>query len=47
MNNAVKQAYESISCSLIEVEPQGVLCASNVDEGSLTGGLNLYTGSAL
>ena len=43
----VKPAYESLTCGILEVETQGVLCASNSDEGSLTGGLNLYNGSAL
>ena len=44
---AVKPAYEKVTCHLTEVETQGVLCASNSEEGSLTGGLGPYTGSAL
>lgn len=44
---AVKLAYESMTCSVVEVEVQGVLCASNNDNGGLYGGLNQYTGSAL
>ena len=27
--NAGKPAYESMTCSILEVETQGVLCASN------------------
>ena len=42
-----KKPYESVSCYLTEVEMQGVLCASNSEAGSLTGGLGPYTGSAL
>ena len=42
---AVKPAYESMICSVVEVETQGVLCASYDEE--LTGGLNSYSGSAL
>lgn len=42
---AVKPAYERVTCSVVEVETQGVLCASNNVE--LTGGLDSYNGSAL
>ena len=42
----VKPAYESVACSVVEVEPQGVLCASN-NGGEITGGLNAYNGSEL
>ena len=43
---AVKPAYESVTCSVVEVETQGVLCASN-SGGEITGGLNAYNGSEL
>ena len=43
---AVKPAYESVSCSVTEVETQGVLCVSSIG-GSLNGGLNSYNGGAL
>ena len=45
-DKAVKPAYESVSCSVVEVEPQGVLCASN-SGGEYTGGLSSYSGSSL
>lgn len=41
-----KPAYETIACKPVEVETQGVLCASN-GGGSLFGGLDPYSGSAL
>lgn len=46
---AVKPAYESLSCNLLEIEPQGVLCGSNSghSDGDLFGGLGPYRGSAL
>lgn len=44
---AEKPAYETLACKLVEVETQGVLCASNNDGGSLFGGLGPYSGSAL
>lgn len=44
---AVKPAYEDLTCSLTEVETQGVLCVSDSGSGSLFGGLGPYTGSAL
>ena len=44
---AVKPAYESMTCGVVEVETQGVLCASNNGGGSLLGGLDPYSGSAL
>ena len=44
---AVKPAYESVTCSVVEVETQGVLCASNNGGGSLFGGLDPYSGRAL
>lgn len=42
---AVKPAYESVSCDVVDVEMLGVLCESS-SEG-LTGGLTLYSGSEL
>ncbi|MCQ2185037.1 MAG: hypothetical protein MJY62_06485 [Bacteroidales bacterium] len=42
-----KPAYETVACKPVEVETQGVLCASNNDGGSLFGGLGPYSGSAL
>ena len=47
--NVLKQEYESVSCNVIEIKLQGVLCASNedVDGGGLYGGLGPYSGSAL
>ena len=50
MNNiktAGKPAYESLTCGVLEVETQGVLCASDSDDGSLIGGLTAYIGSML
>ena len=43
--NAGKPAYDGLSVRIVEVFPSGVLCASN--SGSLTGGLDSYSGSAL
>ena len=44
-----KKPYENVSCDVIEVETQGVLCASESGEdgGGLYGGLGPYSGSAL
>lgn len=53
INKSEKLAYESLCCRTLEVELQGVLCASHggstpeEDDGSITGGLNPYTGGAL
>ena len=44
---AVKPAYEKVSCHLTEVETQGLFCVSDSGSGSLFGGLGPYTGSAL
>ena len=44
---AEKPAYEIVTCKPVEVETQGVLCASNNGGGSLLGGLDPYSGSAL
>lgn len=45
---AEKPAYETLACKLVEVETQGVLCASNNgSDGGLFGGLGPYSGSAL
>ena len=47
--NGERIPYESVSCNVIEVETQGVLCASESgsDGGGLYGGLGPYSGSAL
>lgn len=45
-----KVTYESLSCRTLEIELQGVLCASHgssEDEGIITGGLDPYNGVAL
>lgn len=47
IKKTVKPAYESVSCSVTEIEMQGVLCASNSESGGLFGGLGPYSGSAL
>ena len=44
---AVKPAYESMTCLVIEVDTQGVICASNDDEGDHFGRLDPYNGSEL
>lgn len=46
--NTVKQVYENVSCCVIEVETQGVICASaDGSGGGATGGLGPYGGGAL
>ena len=40
----MKLTYETLQCELIEVLPEGVLCASTV---GTNGTLNAYTGSKL
>lgn len=40
----MKLDYESLQCEVIEVMPEGVLCASTV---GTKGTLNAYTGSKL
>ena len=43
----VKASYEPVRCKVAEVKAQGVLCASFGQPDQLTGGLNMYGGSAL
>ena len=42
--NAMKLDYEALECEVIEVLPEGVLCASTV---GTDGTLKAYTGSKL
>ena len=46
-----RKDYDRLSCEMVSVEAQGVLCASRVDEitgtGSVDKQLDLYTGHAL